>query len=217
MKIKLFFILLALTVVMSSARSQNTGKKVTISGHVVDATNNPVEGVVILIDNKDSGKKTNSKGFYKIKVSPTADSLSAFSYFDGMTIAIDNKTTIDFSLSKVQTSNNKIESRMSPTNPNRLEGSVNKNAQYSTVYEMLTGTVPGVNVNGKSITIRGQTSLYGSAPPLFVVDGVIVSSIDYIRPVDVVTIEVVKSSSAAIYGSRGSNGVIRIKTVNSVK
>ena len=214
MKIIVLLILMAFTVVMSSARGQNAGKKVTISGHVVDATNIPVEGVVILVDNVDSGKKTNSQGFYKVKVGPTADSLSAFTYFDGMTIAINNNKTIDFSLSKVQKPGNRPQS-ISSINPNRLEGNVNKNAQYSNVYEMLTGTVPGVNVNGKTITIRGQTSLYGSAPPLFVVDGVIVSSIDHVRPIDVVSIEVVKSSSAAIYGSRGSNGVIKIKTVNA--
>lgn len=206
---------MALTVAINSARGQNAGKKIAISGHVVDAAKNPVEGVVILIDNEDSGKKTNIKGFYKIKVSPAADSLSAFTYFDGMTVPINNNTTIDFSLSKVQKPNNRTPSRISTSNPNRIEGNVNKNAQYSNVYEMLTGTVPGVNVSGKTITIRGQTSLYGSAPPLFVVDGVIVSSIDHIRPVDVLSIEVVKSSSAAIYGSRGSNGVIKIKTVNS--
>ena len=80
---------------------------------------------------------------------------------------------------------------------------------------MITGTIPGVQVNGKNIAIRGQSSLYNTSGPLFVVNGVIVTSIDHIRPIDVKSIEVLKSSSAAIYGSRGSNGVILIEVLTS--
>jgi TonB-dependent SusC/RagA subfamily outer membrane receptor len=76
---------------------------------------------------------------------------------------------------------------------------------------MLSGTVPGVQVNGKNIVIRGQSSLYNTSGPLLVVNGLPVTSIDHIRPIDVKSIEVLKSSSAAIYGSRGSNGVILIQ------
>jgi TonB-dependent SusC/RagA subfamily outer membrane receptor len=212
---KILFILITLIVVISNTQGQNAGKKVTISGHVVDANNNPVEGASILLDNVDSGKKTNNEGSYKIKVSPTADSLSAFTDLEVITSAIKNNTTIDFFLSKAQEPIIKAASGISGTNPNRIEGSVIKNAQYSNIYQMLSSTVPGVNVNGKTITIRGQTTFFDNPPPIFDVNGLIINSIDHINPVDVVSIEVLKASSAAIYGSRGSYGVIKIKTVNS--
>jgi hypothetical protein len=213
-KMKPLYILLILIAVMSNAQGQNNIKKITISGHVVDSANTPVEGAAILVDNTDSGKKTNSRGFYKIKVSPKASSLSVVTYFDGMTTEINNNTTIDFSLLKTQGPKIKYESGISSANPNRIEGNVTKNAQYSNIYQMLSSTVPGVSVNGKTITIRGQTTFFNNPSPIFDVDGVITNSIDHIFPADVVSIEVLKTSSAAIYGALGSYGVIKIKTVN---
>jgi TonB-dependent SusC/RagA subfamily outer membrane receptor len=75
---------------------------------------------------------------------------------------------------------------------------------------MIRGRVPGVEVSGKSIKIRGSNSLNVSTEPLFVVDGVIVKEIDDISPETVKSIEVLKGPDASIYGTRGSNGVIVI-------
>jgi TonB-dependent SusC/RagA subfamily outer membrane receptor len=58
--------------------------------------------------------------------------------------------------------------------------------------------------------IRSTTTVNGSTEPMFVVDGVPVNTIDNIQPVDVRSISILKGSSAAIYGTRGSNGVIII-------
>jgi TonB-dependent SusC/RagA subfamily outer membrane receptor len=54
--------------------------------------------------------------------------------------------------------------------------------------------------------------MWGEVPAMFVVDGVSVSDISDIAPVTVASIEVLKGTSAAIYGSRGYGGVILIKT-----
>ncbi|HUU99341.1 MAG TPA: TonB-dependent receptor plug domain-containing protein, partial [Bacteroidales bacterium] len=67
-----------------------------------------------------------------------------------------------------------------------------------------------VVVNGTSVIIRGATSIYGSNEPLFVVDGTPVTTVENIEPVMVKSIQVLKGSSASIYGARGSNGVIVI-------
>ena len=80
---------------------------------------------------------------------------------------------------------------------------------------MLRGEVPGVQVNGTSIRIQGASSLTLSTEPLFVVDGVTVNSIDHILPQMVKSIQVLKGSSAAIYGSRGANGVLLINLINA--
>jgi TonB-dependent SusC/RagA subfamily outer membrane receptor len=56
------------------------------------------------------------------------------------------------------------------------------------------------------------SSIRNISDPLFVVDGVIVSSIDYISPNNVKSVSVLKDAAASIYGAQGSSGVIVIKT-----
>jgi TonB-dependent SusC/RagA subfamily outer membrane receptor len=80
---------------------------------------------------------------------------------------------------------------------------------------MIRGEVPGVQVSGTSIRIQGASSLMLSTEPLFVVDGMVVNSIGDIQPFTVKSIEILKGSSAAIYGSRGANGVILINLVGA--
>ena len=90
------------------------------------------------------------------------------------------------------------------------------------VEEMLEG-VPGVQLlrapgGGIRIHIRGTTSIYGSNEPLYIVDGMPVQvdpgqGLSWLNPRDIDTIEVLKDASAmAMYGSRGANGVVIIKT-----
>jgi TonB-dependent SusC/RagA subfamily outer membrane receptor len=65
-------------------------------------------------------------------------------------------------------------------------------------------------VSGTSIKISGSSSLNASTEPLFVVDGIIVNSIEDISPQTVKSIEVLKGPDASVYGMRGANGVIVI-------
>ncbi len=97
-----------------------------------------------------------------------------------------------------------------------------KERPASTVAEMLRGRVAGVYVTesggGLKIRIRGATSLYGSADPLYVVDDMPVMPdpggvLSFLDPHDIESITVLKDvASTAIYGSRGANGVILITT-----
>ena len=115
--------------------------------------------------------------------------------------------------------------------PERLSGAVSSltaediaGARASRVEELLQGRMAGVQVvrqaNGDfSVRIRGSAWLTGNAEPLFVVDGVPVQAatlgraLDGIRPVDIARIDVLKDAgSAAVYGSRGANGVVLITT-----
>ena len=69
--------------------------------------------------------------------------------------------------------------------------------------------------NSGSITVRGgNNSFSGATEALIVVDGQPTSSIDWIRPCTVRSINILKGSDAAIYGSRGGNGVVVITTKN---
>lgn len=100
---------------------------------------------------------------------------------------------------------------------NAITGSVGKVKMdnirtYNTIYEFLQGKVPGVSVSGTTIRIRGISSINSSNDPLILVDGIEMSDISALNPHDVDSVEVLKDSSAAIYGIRGANGVILIKT-----
>ena len=101
------------------------------------------------------------------------------------------------------------------TSVGKIDGTKNKFAAYRNIFDMIRGELPGVQVNGTSIMIQGPSSINLSSQPLFVVDGVVVNSISDISPSMVKSIEVLKGSSASIYGSRGSNGVILISLVGS--
>jgi len=79
---------------------------------------------------------------------------------------------------------------------------------------MIRGRFPGVEVSGKSIKVMGSSSLNVSTEPLFVVDGVIVNTIEDISPQNVKSIEVLKGPDASVYGTRGSNGVIVITRIS---
>ena len=81
---------------------------------------------------------------------------------------------------------------------------------YRDIYEMIQGKCAGVQVTGRSITIRGKNSINLSTEPLFVVDGVAVEDVSHINPREVKNITVLKDSAASIYGVRGANGVILI-------
>jgi TonB-dependent SusC/RagA subfamily outer membrane receptor len=87
-------------------------------------------------------------------------------------------------------------------------------SQYSNIYDLIRGRFAGVQVKNSEIIIRGVNSINSSSAALIVVDGVPVdgSALNSIPPVQVKSINVIKDGSAAIYGSRGGNGVVIIET-----
>ena len=89
-----------------------------------------------------------------------------------------------------------------------------KMSSYQNVAQILQGRIPGVNVSGDKVIIRGVNTFFGSTDPLFLVDGVPVdgSFALSMNPVEIERIEVLKGPDAAIYGLRGANGVIAIYT-----
>jgi TonB-dependent SusC/RagA subfamily outer membrane receptor len=203
---------------------QKSGKKIKITGFVQDAATTPVADAIIMVDGEKTGFITDSKGFYKIKVSPDSKKIGVFTTTNGTLEAeINGRSKIDFTFAgiipykesetgedPVDIGYGKVKEKDVVGSVGKIDGKKSKYAGYNNIYECIRGQVPGVEVRGTSIIIRGVSTINGSTDPLLVVDGAPVNSIDNILPQQVRSIEVLKGPSAAIYGSRGSNGVILI-------
>ena len=84
--------------------------------------------------------------------------------------------------------------------------------KYSNISEIIRDNFAGVQVINGEILIRGSNSLNSSNAPLIIVDGVIYNEeLSLISPIEVKSIDIIKDASAAVYGSRGSNGVVIIE------
>lgn len=204
------------------------GQKKEVSGKVTDTNQKPVKGATIFVDQVNTGKQTNKKGVYKVKVDPsvkeisilTADGRTAGQQYTGST-EINFSVPVNFAATgnpvpvtqpedeQVNIGYGTVNRKNVTTNVSKIDSE--KDAfVYKDIYEMLRGK-PGVQVSGRSVKIQGGVnSLTSSTEPLFVVDGIIVNSVENVMPQTVKSIEILKGSSAAIYGSRGANGVILI-------
>jgi TonB-dependent SusC/RagA subfamily outer membrane receptor len=226
------FCLILAMISFNISSGQKPAKKVIVTGHVVDGTQASVANAIVMIDGIKTESYTNSKGYYKIKVKPGNTKIGIFTMTNGiLEEPIDGRNTIDFTFKgsvapqpdgkddsgdeTIDIGYGSVRKKSMTGNVSKIDGTKPKYASYRTIYDMLRGEVPGVQVNGTSIRIQGASSLTLSTEPLFVVDGMIVSSIADIQPYTVKSIEILKGSSAAIYGSRGANGVILIKLVGA--
>lgn len=215
---------------------QKSKKKVTISGIVTDLDKNPVAGVMILVDNAYRNTITNRHGIYKIKVKPDAQVITAYTPNQGRGEAlIDERTTVNIVLDRdsgappagvleskasgeeVNIGYGTIEKKNLTTPVSKLQVEGSRFASYTDIYELMKGTLPGVQVSGNKVTVQGASSFTLPTDPLFIVDGMEVNSVDFISPSQVESIEVLKGASASIYGSRGANGVIMIKLIGAPK
>ena len=224
MKTKILLLIILSSFILSiPVQGQNSKKKVWLSGIVTNNAGNPVSGAMILIDKKNTNIVTDTKGFYKVKIRPDAGEITIFT-FTGVTekVLIEGRTSLNVTLksaennvenqpvadNKVNVGYGDVEKKNLTSQVNKLNPEKNKYESYSNIYDMLKGAVSGVQVIGKNIIIQGQSPENGT--PLFVVNGVAVTSIDNIQPIEVKSVEILKGAAASIYGSRGANGVILI-------
>lgn len=227
-----FLVVLLLISALHISFGQNAKKKIIITGTVIDAEKRPIQGAIVFIDNIKTDALTNSDGKYKVKVNAAAKDILIFTLFNGSAeTKINGRTTIDFVLLKgnppedtgdAETTDNETinigygtSDKKNLTNPGGIvvNGQDPEFASARTIYEMISGRFPGVEVSGTSIKVSGSSTLNVSAEPIFVVDGVIVNDIDNISPHTVKSIEVLKGPAASVYGMRGSNGVIVITLI----
>jgi TonB-dependent SusC/RagA subfamily outer membrane receptor len=228
MRINIILIFVLSLFIINPALGQSSSKRVIISGTVLDSNQKPIKGAIIFIDNQKTNTETDEKGFYKIKVSQKAKSISVFTLLNGLNKAeIGGRTTINFELKAAGSSQKSsdqnqlndetvnvgygtMKKKDLTTQVGKIDGANKKYLSYQNIYDMIRGELPGVQVIGQKIVIQGPSSINLPSDPLLVVDGITVNSIDDISPQNVKSIEVLKGAAASIYGSRGSNGVILI-------
>jgi len=212
------------------AKAQNR----TISGTVTDQTDgSPLIGVNVTDNLKSAVTTTNNKGFFSISIPANAKSLS-FSYigYEAKNINLSQSNTINITLGSSSSQLNEV------VVVSVGYGTLNKKEVSSAITHVsgkdlltvssnnplmsLQGKVPGLTITNTAsadpnsspgIQLRGVSSRSAGLGPLYVINGVPGGNIDNINQNDIESIDVLKGGAAsAIYGTRGSNGVIIITT-----
>ncbi len=203
----------------------------TLRGGVKTAKGEPVIGAAVVVEGTSLGISTNVDGSFELKVPDAQKAVLVVSYIGMKTqrVAVAGKTQIDVVMEEDNTTLEDVVVIGYGTVKRRdLTGSVasvtgDKLAMnpVSNVAQALQGQLPGVQVTSQdgrpgasmSIRVRGGNSITQSNDPLFIVDGVQVSTIDDIPADNIESLDVLKdAASTAIYGARGANGVILITT-----
>lgn len=199
-------------------------QEITVSGKVVDDTDQPLPGVGIKIKGSSTGTTTDPNGNFSIKV-PGTNSILAFTFigFEPQEIKVANQNKINVKLKAVQAELGEVVVVGYGTQKKAtLTGSVSSvsNAEISTtktqnVQNMLTGKVPGLRVVQRTSepgTFTNQFDIRGFGNPLIVIDGVPRDNITRLDPNEIESISVLKDAAAAVYGVRAANGVVLVTT-----
>ncbi len=210
----------------------------TVTGTVTDSsTGKTLPGVNILVVGTSTGTATDSTGHYSLQVSSLQDTLR-FSYigYQTRTIPINGRSKINIKLTPttVKSAQQLVVVGYGTQKKQNVTGAISsvsskkiQNQPVTNLASAMEGKVSGVQITQNSgepgstpqVRIRGLTSINNSNP-LYVVDGVPLASnnINAIDPNNIASIQVLKDASAeAIYGSRGANGVVLIKTKHGTK
>jgi len=202
----------------------------TVTGRVTDNTGGGLPGVSIQIKGTQRGTNSDVEGRYSLTDVPAnATLVYSFIGYVSQEIAVGNRSTVDINMSDdtkaleevvvigYGTAKRKdLTGAVTQISSKDLNPGVNPNPLQAIQGKVagLVITLPSGDPNANpTVRLRGYTSLSGSGDPLYVVDGVIGAPIQTISPDDIATMDVLKdASAAAIYGSRGANGVIIITT-----
>ena len=212
-----------------------SAQQINITGTVTDPTGEPLIGVSVTVPGSKNGSTTDIDGNYSI----TADSKGnlRFSYVGFVTVdeAVGGRTVINVEMKE----NSEVLSEVVVIG----YGTMDKKELTSAISHvgekdflsvssldpsmMIQGKVPGVSItntgagdpnNQASIQIRGVSSRSAGLGPLIVIDGVPGGNLTNINPNDIASFDILKDGAAsAIYGTRGSNGVILVTTKKGSK
>jgi TonB-linked SusC/RagA family outer membrane protein len=194
-----------------------------LTGAVTDETGAPMPGVSIVVKGTTIGTTTDIEGKYALNVDGSATLIFSFIGYKTLEQAVDNRTSLDLTMEPdVSALEEIIVTGYSTENRREVTGSLStvKTKDLTVVpsgniEQQLQGRVPGVTVvtNGQpgttsQIRVRGFGA-FGGNEPLYIVDGLPVTSTDFLNPDDIESTTVLKDApTASIYGARAANGVI---------
>ncbi|HTF18621.1 MAG TPA: TonB-dependent receptor [Chryseolinea sp.] len=239
MRKPLLFLIFSLLSWCSLAQQRAVHGKVTAEA---DGTSQP--GVNVVVKGTPRGTVTDTNGQYRIEASPDDVLVFTFIGMSPQEIAVGNREVIDVAmigditqLSEVVVVGYGTEQKVLMTEAvGVIKSDAIKDLPVATVDGVLQGQTTGVQVSqnsgtpggAMSVRVRGTTSLSGSGQPLYVIDGIPLTTGDYgqvgyegqginalsdLNPNDIESISVLKdAAAAAVYGARASNGIVLITT-----
>lgn len=216
-------IVLFICLASMSANAQNV-----ISGQVTDESGEALIGATISVQGTDSGTATDVDGNFSLAAASDAILLISYTGYEQKTIPVNGQTSLNISLgldskildevvvigygsvkkSDVTGSVSSVKAEDIQAFPVLNAGQALQGRAAGVVVQTQNGGEPGADI---SIRVRGTSSLNASSDPLVVVDGFVGAA--FPQQNDIASIEILKDASAtAIYGSRGSGGVILVTT-----
>lgn len=237
---------LIISILMMFVASAALAQNIKVSGTVTDLNGSAIPGATIAIQGTANGTSTNIDGSYTISCPPQAVLVASNVGYKEMSIPVNGHNTVNFVLEDDSEylddvfvvaygtqSAKKLTSSIVSVKADAL-----KDAPNVSFDAMLSGQAAGVQVSNSSagagassrILIRGVSSISAGTDPLYIVDGMPISSgviqstyteanaLADINPADILSIEVLKDAAAtALYGSRAASGVIIITTKSGQK
>jgi TonB-linked SusC/RagA family outer membrane protein len=202
----------------------------TVTGTVLDESGLPLPGVNVIEKGTSNGAQSNFDGEYRISVRPNSTLVFSYVGFKTQEVVVGSASKIDVTLDvDAAALDEVVVTAYGVQKKESITGSITEvkakelgEIQTSNVVQGLTGKVAGVQIINESgqpgaaptVRFRGIGSINASSEPLYVVDGIpFQGNINSINNQDIASVTFLKdASAAALYGSRGANGVIILTT-----
>jgi len=223
-------LLLLLTAALFWGPSVYAQNEILVRGTIRNEKNQPVPGVSVLIKGTNKGVTSNDNGEYQINAPAKGTLVLSSVGYPTKEIAIGGRATLNITFSSGSTDLDQVivigygtQRKKDVTGSTiSVKGETLNEIKAPNIFNQLQGRAAGVDIvsnstqlgAGGQIRIRGNRSITGNNDPLIVVDGMAYGgSVNDVNPDNIASVDILKDASAtAIYGSRGSNGVIIITT-----
>lgn len=202
----------------------------TVKGTVTDAAGQPVIGATVVVKGTTKGASTGIDGGFALEVTPDDVLVVSYIGYDTQEIPVGSRTAFEIQLKEEATALDDVvvigygavRKRDVSTAISSIKAEDIANRPITDFRQSMAGKMPGVQVmqtggdpeGNVMVRVRGISSATAGNDPLYIIDGVpMENGLSNLNTNDIESMEVLKdASSAAIYGSRGSNGVILITT-----
>lgn len=204
-------------------------QKIEVTGKVVDANGEPIIGATIKEQGTSNGAISDIDGNFSFETADNANLEVSYIGYQNRKIKVQKGKVLAITLQEdtemldevVVVGYGTVKKANVVGSIAKINSDVIQDRPVGRAEQALQGQMAGVSVRSTSgapgsditINVRGAASINGESTPLYVVDGVPIDNLSGINPNDIESIDVLKdAASAAIYGSRGSNGVVLVTT-----